>query len=81
MSANDQMFVGEYKGKWYVFNVQAESWDETNVVHKRQAIECFKTKEEAMVFADDYDQKQDYPSEYGTSTRLIKDYAEVKIVR
>lgn len=81
MSANDQMLVGEYQGKWYVFSVMAESWDETNVLHVGKAIKAFDTKEEALVFADKYDQEQDYPSEYGTSTRLIKDGAEVKIIR
>lgn len=81
MSQNDQMLVKKYGNKWYVFNVMAESWDETNVIHVGQAIKSFKTKAEAFIFADKYDQKEDYPSEYGVSTRLIKDGADVKVIR
>lgn len=81
MSANDQMLVKKYGRKWYVFNVMAESWSEINTLSVKKAIKSFKTKQEAFVFAVEYDQKQDYPSEYGMSTRLIKDGAEVKVIR
>ena len=81
MSANDQLLVKKYGKKWYVFSVMAESWDETNTIHVGQAIKSFKTKGDAFVFADNYEIHNDYPTEYGISTRLIKDGAEVKIVK
>ena len=81
MSQNDQMLVKKYKNRWYVFNVMAESWSKTNGLPLKRAIGVFKTKGKAFVFADTYDQKQDHPSEYGVSDRLIKDGANVKIVQ
>ena len=81
MSQNDQLLVKKYKSKWYVFSVMAESWSTTNTLSVKKAIKSFKTEAEAFVFAYTYDQKRDYPSEYGVDSRLIKDGAKVKIVR
>ena len=94
MSANNQTLVKQYKGKWYVFrNVQAESWvtldDDDKAVDGRdnelslkEAVAVFDTKEEAMVKAYEVDAKCgqfEEGTEYGVSTVLVKDGADVNI--
>lgn len=81
MSANDQMLIKKYKGRYYVFNVMAESWSKTNTLSLKRAIKSFKTEGEAFNFANNYVDDNGYFSEYGVSTRLIKDWAKVKIVK
>jgi len=82
MSRNDQILVKKYKGKYYVFSVMAESWSETNTLNISAAEGVFKTREEALIFAHDYDNKDEWGgSEYGVvEERLSKDGAKVKIV-
>lgn len=83
MSRNDQMLVKKYKGKYYVFNVMAESWSKTNTLKIKDAFGIFDTREEAIMSAHDYDAKDDMGgSEYGVrEERLYKDDAKVKLVK
>ena len=37
MSANDQILIKKHKGKWYVFNVMAESWSKDNELSIKDA--------------------------------------------
>ena len=93
MSANNQVLVKEYKGKWYVFgNLMAESWvhyDEKtekfddsriNELKLSEADGVFNSRDEAYEFASKVD-RGDFPTEYGVQfNRLCKDDAEVKII-
>jgi len=94
MSANNQTLVKQHKGKWYVFeNIQAESWvtldDDDKVIEGRdnelslkEAVAVFNTKEEAMEKAYDVDAscgQFEEGTEYGVSTALVKDGADVTI--
>jgi hypothetical protein len=78
MSANNQTLIKKHKGKYLVFsNVNAESWDEVNILPKAQGLEC-------DTFEDAYEQaeaiEQDDYTEYGIHRdRLFKDGAEVVI--
>jgi hypothetical protein len=93
MSANNQVLVKEYKGKWYVFgNLMAESWvhyDEktekfddsrVNELKLSDAEGVFNSRDEAYEFALKVD-RDDFPTEYGVQfNRLCKDDSEVKII-
>jgi hypothetical protein len=71
MSANNQVLVADYKGKWYVFNnVPAESWgewdDETNkeisdknYLSIKTANAVFDTEQEAVNKAFEIDREVD----------------------
>jgi len=78
MSANNQTLIKSHKGKYLVFsNVNAESWDDVNILREAQGIEC-STFEEAYNKAEEIEQ-EDY-TEYGIQKdRLFKDNAEVII--
>ena len=66
MSRNDQILVKKYKKKWYVFDIMAESWSKTNRLYLKEAIGVFNTRNEALIFAHDYDNKDERGgSEYG----------------
>ena len=82
MSRNDQILVKKYKEKYYVFDVMAESWSKTNSLNIKEAKGVFNTREEALSFAHDYDNKDEWGgSEYGVREEtLSKDGAKVKIV-
>jgi hypothetical protein len=84
MSQNNQMLVREYKGRWYVFDVMAESWSDKNELSTRQAQGDFATREEAFEYAlkkdDEDDEEYGFPnSEYGVAERLVKDGADVEL--
>lgn len=83
MSRNDQILIKKHKGKYYVFDVMAESWGETNTLYTKDAIGVFKTREEALVFAQDHNNKDEWGgTEYGVwENYLAKDGAKVKIVK
>jgi len=92
MSANNQVLVKEYKGRWYVFNnVMAESWynpvtNKENELSIEGADGDFNTKEEAYTFANrleteiDEDNYTGSNTEYGIGERLIKDGKDVKLI-
>ncbi len=92
MSRNDQLLVKEHKGKFYVFDVMAESWGEwsednkiisnKNKLHINQAKGIFDTREEAHKFAHKLDAKDEwFGSEYGVVDEVLyKDGASVEIV-
>ena len=77
MSRNDQLLVKEYKGKFYVFDVMAESWrewdDKTNTLISdknhlslSEAKGGFDTREAAHKFAHKIDEEDEmFGSEYG----------------
>lgn len=80
MSKNDQILVKKHKGKYYVFNVMAESWSERNNLYTKDALGVFKTREEALAFAHDYNNKGE--TEYGVwEEYLAKDGAKVRIIK
>lgn len=84
MSANNQVLIKEYKGKWYVFNnVNAESWSEKNEISLKESDANFTTKEAAVAHGFKLDEANDdiYPnSEYGVRFKLAKDGADVTII-
>ena len=85
MSRNDQLLVKEYKGKFYVFDVMAESWDDptgSNRLSLTEAKKSFNTREDAHTFAHSLDDEDDFGgSEYGVVDEVLyKDGAEVIIV-
>ena len=80
MSANDQILIKKYKGKYYVFNVMAESWSKTNPLKLSTAIRSFDTFENAYGWSINYRHEHGYAPEYDPSIRLVKDGASVKII-
>ena len=86
MSRNDQLLVKEYKGKFYVFDVMAESWgkrDEKtgeevtksdgsiiNELHVNEAKGVFNSREEAHKFAYKYDADDDM---FGSEYGVVDD--------
>ena len=83
MSRNDQILVKKYKGKYYVFDVMAESWSKTNPLSISEAKGVFDTRTQAIMFGHELDSKDEWGgSEYGVrEERLYKDDAKVKIVK
>ena len=92
MSRNNQLLVKEYKCKFYVFDVMAESWGkwdyETNTiivdVNKLSIISAkgvFDTRKEAHQFAHKIDSEDEWGgSEYGVVDEVLyKDGAPVII--
>lgn len=80
MSVNNQMLVKEFEGKWYVFDVMAESWidagskNETiNYLSIKQALSSHDSMDEAYTVA------HESITEYGISDHLIKDGADVTL--
>ena len=93
MSRNDQLLVKEYEGKFYVFDVMAESWGEwdeknnkplsnDNKLSVKEAEGVFDTREEAHKFAHKLDAEDEwFGSEYGVVDEVLyKDGAPVIIV-
>jgi len=94
MSRNDQILVKEHNGKFYVFDVMAESWGEwdedlnkpiisdKNKLSVKEAKGVFDTREEAVMFGHKLDEEDDWGgSEYGVvNETLYKDGAPVEIV-
>jgi len=83
MSANDQILIKKHKGKWYVFNVMAESWSKDNELSIKDAEYVCYTKSGAYRKA----RKLHFEcgmfgicTEYGIGTYLLKDGANVKII-
>jgi len=84
MSANNQVLIKEYKGKWYVFNnIMAESWSEKNELSiKRADAVCStykKASEKAVEFENTSDDFTGFNTEYGIDNVLIKDGANVTL--
>lgn len=80
MSANNQLLVKEHKGKFYIFDVMAESWDDTNILDIKEARGVFPTREEAHRFAHSTESSETLPSEYGVVDEILcKDGTEVII--
>lgn len=79
MSANNQILIKEYKGKWYVFDVMAESWEnaegKVNPLSLKSAVGEYSTKAQAL----EYGLAISVHTEYGVADRLIKDGADVTI--
>ena len=78
MSANNQVLIHEYNGKWYVWNnIMAESWDDKNEVSIEDSRKSFDTHDEALLFAlkldDEVDEIGMPNSEYGVGELLAKD--------
>lgn len=80
MSANDQMLIKKYKGKYYVFHVMAESWSKTNPLNLSSVKKSFVSFKKACRWALEYTHKDGSLTEYGVSHRLVKDGANVKII-
>lgn len=93
MSRNDQLLVKEYKGKYYVFDVMAESWGEwddnknepisdKNKLNLSEASGVFDTREEAHKFAHKVNSYDEWGgSEYGVVDEVLyKDGAEVELI-
>lgn len=93
MSRNDQLLVKEHNGKFYVFDVMAESWGElneqtdrlishTNHLSLKEAKGEFDTRDEAHKFAHKVDSEDEWGgSEYGVVDEVLyKDGAPVVIV-
>ena len=78
MSANNQTLIKVHKGKYIVYpNVNAESWDNLNILLEADGIEC-NSFEEAYKKAEEIEQKDS--TEYGIQKdRLFKDGADVII--
>jgi len=86
MSRNDQLLVKEYKGKFYVFDVMAESWggfkdQPINHLDVSEAIGVADTRADAHRLAYKYDLEDEMGgSEYGVVDDLLyKDGADVTI--
>lgn len=92
MSRNDQLLVKEHNGKFYVFDVMAESWGEWDDIGKvpvgdanklsiLEAKGVFDTREEAHKFAHKLDAEDEwFGSEYGVVDEVLyKDGADVII--
>lgn len=80
MSANNQILIVKHKDKYLVFdNIQAESWDEENVLKESEATSFHTDIEDAYTSARILD--EDDPTEYGVVVdKLWKDGAKVKII-
>lgn len=82
MSANNQILIKKHKGRWYVFNVMAESWSKTNQLKASNGV-SFNEHEDAVNYAYKLDEKyfqEGMPIEYGIKfNRLAKDGANVTI--
>jgi len=76
MSANNQVLVKEYGGKYFVFdNVMAESWGDGNELYIEYADGPFDTKDDAILHGHKIDE-----TEYGVIEEILcKDGAEVTI--
>ena len=81
MSANNQMLIKKHKGEYYVFEVMAESWSKINPLPIKSALKSFKTLGEAYKFANRYTDDLGFFTEYGVSNRLIKDGANIRLVK
>jgi hypothetical protein len=69
------MLVKEYRGKFYVFKVMAESWDQENRLPVSESLANYPTQNEAMLGARHLDD-----TEYGTMLNVLaKDGAGVVI--
>lgn len=92
MSANNQILVKEYNGKFYVFDVMAESWGEWDMVSGKFTIEKnklyigeakgkFSTRQKAHDFANSIEDNSPWgSSEYGVIDEVLyKDGAEVTL--
>lgn len=79
MSANNQTLIIKHKDRYLVFdNVQAESWDDENVLNESDAISSHKDLFDAETSARILD--ADSMTEYGiVEERLWKDSAKVII--
>ncbi len=84
MSANNQLLIKKYKGKWYLFNCMAESWSykgKDNVLFTNEAIGVYKTKSKALNKAVKILKSGIPIIEYGVwEDVLAKDGAGVKIM-
>lgn len=81
MSDNSQYLIKKYKGKYYVFNVMAESWGKINNVYLSEALGEFKRKKDAVYFAFKKDNSLDGSSEYGVMGEVLaKDGAKVFVI-
>lgn len=80
MSANDQMLIKKFKGKFYVFNVMAESWSKTNPLKLSLSKKSFDTFEDAYKFSIKWTWDDGFSPEYDPSIRLVKDGSDVKII-
>jgi hypothetical protein len=80
MSANNQILIKKYKGRWYVFDTPAESWEDAagkvNHLSLKTALGGYASAEEAL----DYGLDVSGETEYGVANRLVKDGADVTIV-
>ncbi len=78
MSANNQTLVKRHEGKYLVFsNINAESWDEVNVLDKEHATE-YENLIDALECAREIEMED--PTEYGIQfDKLIKDQSDVII--
>lgn len=85
MSRNDQLLVKEHKGKFYVFEVMAESWNSElfgdNNLKLTEARGEFETRDAAHKFAHNLDTNDEWGgSEYGVVDEVLyKDDASVVI--
>ena len=86
MSANNQTLIKKHKGKWLIFeNIPAESWDNVNTIRAIEAVVVFRGDIEMVRkianLIDETSGMFDRGTEYGVSEQLVKDGAEVKIIK
>lgn len=85
MSRNDQLLVKEYRDKFYVFEVMAESWINelfgNNTLRLSESKGVFDSREAAHEFAHKLDSEDEWGgSEYGVVDEVLyKDGASVVI--
>jgi len=78
MSANNQLLIKKHKGKFYVFNVMAESWSDENELSTSEAIGVYDNFQTALTSAIKIDNEEF--TEYGIGGNLFKDGKDVKII-
>jgi len=83
MSANNQILIKKFRGRFYVFDIMAESWSDENELAIKNADAVCDTEEEAYHKAKELEAKSgqfEEGTEYGIGTKLIKDGADVKLI-
>lgn len=84
MSDNSQILIKEHNGKFYVFDVQAESWSDKNELSVKEAkavCDSWKAASEKAKKIANENWDEGYPNEYGiVDDILYKDGADVTII-
>lgn len=81
MSANNQTLIKKHSdGKYYIFsNVNAESWDDVNILSIKRCEDSCSNFEDAYGIAEEIEKEE--PTEYGIHKEtLAKDGAKVVLI-